>query len=232
MELNLLGVYLSIANGLIMFINFALASNKFYGKVPTIFLVTKPLIVQFIFFHLYLNMEKVPLKIIGWCVFCFIGDIILLFRSVIANKLGCISFLVSQIIISLYYEVSYSIESMKSPLFLCIVLPPLFLFMFVLYPKAIKYKPIYADGIVYLASLILALASSVLRADKYNPQSLEFLSSCIGHFFFIISDYFLINATIMDQTDKFNIIVLPTYIIALIGISTGVILSQNKLEDY
>lgn len=121
---------------------------------------------------------------------------------------------------------------MKSPLFLCIVLPPLFLFMFVLYPKAIKYKPIYADGIVYLASLILALASSVLRADKYNPQSLEFLSSCIGHFFFIISDYFLINATIMDQTDKFNIIVLPTYIIALIGISTGVILSQNKLEDY
>lgn len=176
-------------------------------------------------------MEKVPLQIIAWCIFCFIGDIILLFRSVIANKLGCISFLVSQIIITRYYEISFSIEKLKSPLFICIVLPPSILLLLILYPKALKYKPIYADGIVYLASLIVALASSVLRTDKYDPKSIEFLSSCIGHFFFIISDYFLINATIMDQTDKFNIIVLPTYIIALIGISTGVILSQSQVTD-
>lgn len=176
-------------------------------------------------------MEKAPLQIIAWCIFCFIGDIILLFRSVIANKLGCISFFISQIIISRYYEVSFSIEKMKSPLFLCIVLPPSILLLLVLYPKALKYKPVYADGIVYLASLVVALASSVLRADKYDSKSIEFLSSCIGHYFFIISDYFLINATIFDQTDKFNIIVLPTYIIALLGISTGVILDQNKIID-
>ena len=230
LPLNLLGVYLSIANGLIMFINFSLDSNHFYGKVAPIFIFTKPLIVQFIFLHLYLNMEEIPLQIIAWCVFCFIGDIILLFRSMIANKLGCISFLFSQIIITHYYGVTFSIEKLKSPLFLCIVLPPAILLLFALYPKALKYKPVYADGIVYLASLIVALASSVLRSDKYDPSSIEFLSSCIGHFFFIVSDYFLINATILDLTDKYNIIVLPTYIIALIGISTGVILAQNKVE--
>lgn len=225
LNLNLLGIYASIFNGLIMLINFALEPHKFYGKLSAVFIFTKPLIVPLIYWHLSLNMTEVPREILLWCVFCFLGDMILLFRSVAANKLGCISFLISQIIITRHYKATYDFQKMLNPLFLLIVIPPAILFFFILYPKALGVKPIYADGIVYLVSLIVALATSLLKLLQSN----NYLASSAGHFFFIISDYFLINATIMDTTDHYNIIVLPTYIIALLGISTGVILEQKNI---
>ena len=222
--MNLYGLYFTLANSLIMLINFALEPTKFYGKIPPIFIITKPLIIPFVFLHFYLNLDEIPRDIMYWMFGCFMGDIILLFYSVLANKAGCVFFFISQLLITYYYKIVWSVEFLKTPIFWILVGPPSFLLLFILYPKILKVKPLYADAIVYLISLIVALAAGAYRSLQFPLTSPEFLTSYLGHLFFIISDYFLIDAIISDTINKINIIVLPTYIIAVFLISTGVIL--------
>ncbi|KAH0788660.1 hypothetical protein GPJ56_007342 [Histomonas meleagridis] len=223
--MNFLGLLLVALDTTILMGNFVLKRESFYGRYPMVFAITKMLIIPFIFLHLYLNMDSVPLLVGLFTLFSGIGDILLLGRQFLHNVTGCFSFFLAHSSLIKYYD---NVFVKPSWVAIAFCLPQMFL-LFGYLGKIILKKPQYSAGFLYLGILSLGLLSAFNRYYVYG-LSLTFFCAYLGQTIFIISDTALFAGIFLDVETAHNILVLPTYILALVLISTGVILGEKRFE--
>ena len=216
-----LGVVMILLVMVILFVmlwNFWMEPNKFYGKYPIVFIVLKPCIVPLMLLYLYFTGD-VPTCVIYFCVFCWLGDIILLWKSYLANTLGGICFLCAHLSIIMYYNVTWNETSLFAIL---LILPSTAVLNFVLFPMIFKYNWTYVGAIAYLICLNAALAAAVQRYQYMNPLSLGYILGFIGHEIFVASDFILVRGILMKKEDSQNFWVILTYVLAIVFILAGI----------
>ena len=223
--MNLLGLLLVAADTFILMGNFFMKKESFYGRYPIVFKITKILIVPFIYLHFYLNMENVSLMLKLFSLFSCIGDILLLGRKFIHNSSGCFSFFLAHLSLIKYYNNLFIKPSWVAIVF-CL---PQTIFLVRYLVPIIKRDAKYALASIYVGALSLGLLSAFNRYYTYG-LSLTFLFAYLGQTIFIISDATLLTGIGFEIENAYNMIVLPTYIIALVLISTGIILGENRFK--
>ena len=210
---------LSLINLLVMLWNFLMAPDKFYGKHPAIFKTLKPLIAPLMLLHFYLGMETVPSTLVSFSIFCWLGDIALLWTSYLANSIGGVCFLFAQLSIIAFYNVPLD---RTSPLALFLFLPSTCVLVFYLFPLIIGHRPEYITAVGYLLSLNAALASAVQRCVVMKALSSPYILGFIGHQLFVVSDVVLVRGMMLKIENTQNFTVILTYVLALWFISLSI----------
>ena len=172
--------------------------------------------------------SKINLIFILYIICAFLGDILLMSYDFTIYIIGGIFFLLSHIILIIYFHVDWRKISIKAYI---LMVPGISLHAFILYPHCMKMNSQSICFLLYSFVLEIAAASSIGREYKYTKGLLEInvLLIALGYFIFLVSDLLLLYKEITQIPDNLKYAIMLTYIIAQFLIVTGLgIMPQNE----
>ena len=164
--------------------------------------------------------SKINFIFILYIIFEFLGDILLMSYDFTIYIIGGIFFLLSHITLTLYFHVDWRKISIKA---FILMLPGIFLHVFILYPHCMKKNSQSLCFLLYSFVLEIAAGASIGREYKYKKGLLEknVLLIALGYFLFLVSDLLLLYKEITQIPDNLKYAIMLTYIVAQFMIVTG-----------
>jgi uncharacterized membrane protein YhhN len=209
---------LGVVNLAIMLVNFNLSPADFYGRVPLVFLITKPLIMPLTYVHWSLNLGQVPRTLVTFCIACWLGDLFLLYDSFPTNAAGCISFLVAHLAVIRWYAPDWK----KFRLWVVAMSLPSTLLLLSVVPALLKHWDL-CGAIGYFVFLDLSLIAFLQKHIAVKGlRSPKTWVGFAGHVMFTVSDSILLTAMAGGTLNSSNFQILLTYTVAILGISAAV----------
>jgi uncharacterized membrane protein YhhN len=146
-------------------------------------------------------------------LFSWLGDIVLLWKSYIAYTLGGILFLIAHVMMIRFYDPPVDGTDVVVAI---IGVPSALALLAYLFPLVMTKRKEYFGVLGYMVVLSLSLFASAQRKLKMDPLSLRYILGTLGHFFFTISDFFLIKSLVDRTEETSNFKILLTYGVAQI----------------